>query len=170
MLEIRPIEPKDAKDFHEIRIMNGVMDTTLGLASNKLQNVEKMCSDTDPDNHVFVAVMDGKVVGVAGLHINKNPRTRHVGGLGISVHKAYHGKGIGSKLMTTLLELADNWLMLVRVELTVFSDNSGAIELYKKFGFFVEGEQKYSAIKNGQYAHQLMMARYNTGRKEEDNE
>ncbi len=37
--------------------------------------------------------------------------------------------------MSEILDLADNWLMLVRIELGVFTDNEKAIKLYEKFGF-----------------------------------
>lgn len=161
MLEIRPIEPGDAKDCHEMRVMLGVMETTLGVPSSRAQNVEKFISDTDPDNHVFVASMDGKVVGLAGLHVSKALRKRHTAFLGISVHTAYQGKGIGNKLMETLIDLADNYLKLVRIELTVFSDNENATKLYEKHGFVVEGIQKYAAVKDGEYADFTTMARYN---------
>lgn len=161
MFEIRPIEPKDAKDCHAMRIMKGVRETTMGLSSIRLDSVEKYTLDSDPDNHVFVAEMDGKVVGMAGLHTSKVLRKRHSAFLGIMVHTAYQGKGIGSKLIETLIDLADNWLKLVRVELTVFSDNENAASLYEKHGFVVEGIQKYAAVKDGEYADIIMMARYN---------
>jgi putative acetyltransferase len=35
--------------------------------------------------------------------------------------------------MQTVLDLADNWLMLVRVELEVFTDNVKAIHLYESW-------------------------------------
>lgn len=41
---------------------------------------------------------------------------------------------MGTTLMETLLDLADHWLMLVRVELEVFADNEQAIRLYEKLG------------------------------------
>lgn len=161
MLEIRPIEPRDAKDCHEMRVMPGVMETTFGIPSIRPQNVEKFMMDSDPDNHVFVASMDGKVVGIAGLHVSKVLRKRHTAFIGISVHTAYQGKGIGTKMMETLMNLADNWLKLVRIELTVFSDNENATKLYEKHGFVVEGIQKYAAVKDGEYTDITMMARYN---------
>lgn len=76
------------------------------------------------------------------------------------VHKAYQGTGIGKKLMSEILDLADNWLMVVRIELGVFTDNEKAIKLYEKFGFKIEGTKKYAAIKNGRYADEYIMARY----------
>lgn len=63
--------------------------------------------------------------------------------------------------MKTLLDIADNWLMLVRAELTVFEDNERAIRLYEKFGFEKEGVKRMSVIKNGKYINEILMARIN---------
>ena len=77
------------------------------------------------------------------------------------VRTEYQGQGIGRRLMENLLELADNWLMLVRIELEVTTDNERAITLYQSFGFEVEGKKKYAIIKDGKYADLLLMGRYN---------
>lgn len=79
---------------------------------------------------------------MAGLHVRKLPRQRHSAVLGIMVHSDFHGKGVGNRLMETLVDLADNWLLLKRIDLTVFPDNHGAIKRYEKFGFVVEGTMK----------------------------
>jgi putative acetyltransferase len=62
--------------------------------------------------------------------------------------------------MENILDLADNWLMLVRIELDVTEDNERAIRLYRSFGFEVKEKKKCSIIKNGKYADLLLMARY----------
>lgn len=72
----------------------------------------------------------------------------------------YHGQGVGNGLMETLIDLADNWLMLVRIDLTVFMDNKAAIRLYEKFDFVKEGILKYGAIRKGHYEDLYLMARY----------
>lgn len=77
------------------------------------------------------------------------------------VHKDYQNKGVGTALMKALIDIADNWLMLVRVELTVFEDNKRAIHLYEKFGFKKEGVKQLAAIRNGKYVNELIMARIN---------
>jgi putative acetyltransferase len=66
--------------------------------------------------------------------------------------------------MTSLLDIADNWLMLVRVELGVFTDNEKAINLYKSLGFEIEDGKKYAVIRNGKYEYGYIMARYNLQR------
>ena len=63
--------------------------------------------------------------------------------------------------MDTLIDLADNWLLLKRVDLTVYPDNLRATKLYEKFGFVREGIMKYAATQHGKYADVLLMARYN---------
>ena len=44
--------------------------------------------------------------------------------------------------MRRLLDWADNWAGLLRVELGVYADNERAIALYRKFGFELEGCQR----------------------------
>lgn len=61
--------------------------------------------------------------------------------------------------MEAILDIADNWLMLVKIELIVFADNESALMLYKKFGFEVEGIMKKSSICRGKYVDEIMMSR-----------
>ena len=49
----------------------------------------------------------------------------------IGVDSEYHNKGIGKALLTKMLDLADNWLMLERVELGVLETNPKAKTLYE---------------------------------------
>lgn len=49
--------------------------------------------------------------------------------------------------MSEILDLADNWLMLARIELGVFTDNEKAIKLYEKFGFKIEGTKSMLLLK-----------------------
>jgi RimJ/RimL family protein N-acetyltransferase len=44
---------------------------------------------------------------------------------------------VGTALMAALVDTADNWLDLKRLELTVYVDNEPATRLCQKFGFKV---------------------------------
>ena len=109
---------------------------------------------------LLVAEADGSLVGNAGLNpVGASLRRRHAMGLGITVDKAWHRHGVGSQLMTALLDAADRWLGVLRIELTVYTDNAAAIALYRKFGFVVEGTHRAFALRDGRYVDALTMAR-----------
>lgn len=111
-----------------------------------------------PEVRMVVAELDGDVVGHAGLILLRG-RRQHVADIGIGVDEDFQGRGIGGKLMEALLDLADNWYNIARVELTVYADNAGAIHLYKKLGFVEEGRHRGYAFREGEYVDALSMAR-----------
>jgi putative acetyltransferase len=108
----------------------------------------------------LVAVVGGELVGSAGLH-GAGPalRRRHVMQLGMAVAPQAQGRGVGKALMAALIDYADNWGQVLRIELGVYVDNERAIALYQRFGFQVEGRQRAYALRAGQYVDSLMMAR-----------
>lgn len=109
---------------------------------------------------VLAAVVDDQPVGMAGLHpVGASVRRRHVMSLGITVAKPHQGQGVGDALMTALLDYADNWAQILRIELTVFHDNQRAIRLYERHGFAPEGRFKAYALRDGAYTDVLAMAR-----------
>ena len=155
---IRPTEPGDAAGLAALRRMPGIFETGGSLPSDREDPA--FFSKLGPAHHAFTAVLeDGTIVAYALLYAESNPRRRHVGSLGVMVRPDCQGQGIGTALLKTLLDLADNWLMLERVELTVFADNHRAIHLYEKLGFEKEGLKRMTVIRNGQYADEYLMAR-----------
>ena len=157
---IRPTRLEDMEGFNVLRRMPGVFENTLGLPSERVERNSAAFQAMGLDDHNFVAVQaDGTVLGTAGLRVCPNPRMRHGAELGILVHTDYQNQGVGTALMKTVLDLADNWLMLVRVELEVFADNQRAIHLYEKFGFEKEGLLRRSVVRDGQYRDNYKMAR-----------
>ncbi|MBU3746926.1 MAG: GNAT family N-acetyltransferase [Burkholderiaceae bacterium] len=112
------------------------------------------------NNLHLVAELDGNVVASAGVFaVGNHVRRRHASALGISVAKEAQGKGVGTALMAALLDYADRWGQILRIELNVFTDNDRAIGLYERFGFVREGLLRKYALRDGQYVDSLMMAR-----------
>jgi putative acetyltransferase len=107
---------------------------------------------------MLVAEVDALVVGIGGLTLLTRRRA-HVGSIGMAVDAAFHGKGIGTALLAALIDLADNWYNLRRLELEVYTDNEPGIRLYKRFGFVIEGTHRSYAYREGQWADAYSMAR-----------
>jgi putative acetyltransferase len=109
---------------------------------------------------MLVAELDGEVVANAGLHpAGTALRRRHVMNLGIAVLPQAQGQGAGSALMQALCDYADKWAQVLRLELTVYTDNERAIALYRKFGFELEGTHRAFAMRDGVYVDVHAMAR-----------
>ena len=162
-ITIRAAEPGDFEAIREIMTQPKAQAQTLQLPYASLEMWKKRISETAPGDHVLVAEFDGNVVGNLGLHsMAKSARRRHVGYLGMSVHDAWHRKGVGGSLMESAIDLADNWLQYSRLELTVYVDNASAIALYKKFGFEIEGTHKRYAFRDGKFVDAHFMARLRT--------
>ena len=158
-LTIRHAEPEDyaacARIYAQPLAAAGTMQIPLQSAEVWKQRLTSIA----PLDRILVAVIDGEVVGNLGLHPNPKPRRSHVAGIGMAVRDDWQGKGIGRALLTSAVDLADNWLNLLRLELTVWSDNLAAQQLYKSHGFVVEGTHRAYALRNGRYQDALAMAR-----------
>ncbi|MBV4458686.1 GNAT family N-acetyltransferase [Pseudomonas sp. COR58] len=107
----------------------------------------------------LVALHQGAVIGNLGLEAYSRMRRSHAASFGMGVALAWQGKGVGSRLLAAALDVADNWMNLHRVELTVYADNEAAIGLYRKFGFETEGLLRDYAVRDGQWVDTLSMAR-----------
>jgi putative acetyltransferase len=77
----------------------------------------------------------------------------------MGVDQAFQGRGVGTALLAALIDLADNWYNLRRMELEVFTDNEPAVRLYQRFGFVIEGTHRAYAWRDGDWADAYSMAR-----------
>jgi putative acetyltransferase len=157
-VEIRPVRPDDVEAVYQLRLLPSIVDNTLALPSSRLGESRRRLESAGPDDHSFVAVVDGVVIGMAGLHVGTG-KLRHTGSLGMMVHDQFQGRGIGRQLLAALLDVADNYLGLTRVQLEVFADNVRAIRLYESMGFEHEGRQRKAVWRHGEHQDVLMMAR-----------
>ena len=109
--------------------------------------------------YTLVGVIDERIVGTVTVVTSDRPRRKHAGTIAICVHGDWQGKGVGAELMRAILDLADNWLNLTRLELEVYADNEAAIRLYERFGFEVEGTLRRHAFRDGEYIDSKVMGR-----------
>ena len=66
---------------------------------------------------------------------------------------------VGTALLAALVDMADNWLGLRRLELEVLADNEPALALYTRFGFEPEGVRCDAVFRAGAHVDTLAVAR-----------
>ncbi|WP_065752948.1 GNAT family N-acetyltransferase [Bradyrhizobium paxllaeri] len=103
----------------------------------------------------LVAVSSGRVIGWCDIVPSPRPIYAHVGVLGVALLPEFRRQGIGGRLIRQTLGAAREFGL--RVELTVRESNTGAIELYKKFGFAIEGLQRNRILVDGGYENLVLM-------------
>ena len=88
-----------------------------------------------PDGIEIVAIVDGRVVGTAGIEaVGTKHKVRHRAEFGISVLQEYWGLGIGKALTRACIECARE-AGYVQLELNVVSENKRAVTMYRDLGF-----------------------------------
>jgi putative acetyltransferase len=121
-ITVRGAEPDDSEAIH--RIMSCPRATAGTLQFQSVEHIRRRVSKTPEGFYHLVACVEGEVVGHLGLETSPTrPRRRHVGTLGVAVRDGLQGRGVGTALMEAVLDLADNWLGLTRLELQVYTDN-----------------------------------------------
>ena len=93
------------------------------------------------------------------FHGHPEPQWAHAGEFGMSTAKQWRGRGVGTQLLNYLSEWAQS-RQFRRIELRVFSNNDGAIRLYERLGYVVEGRQVKAVQVDGDYVDIIFMAKY----------
>jgi putative acetyltransferase len=160
---LRRARPADAPAFARMMAEPEVFSNVLQLPHPDAALWEQRLADSGAPGRAdlhLAAVVEGEVIGSAGLHTAAPMlRRRHAVGLGITVARSWQGRGVGSALMSALCDYADQWAGILRIELTVFTDNTRAVALYQRFGFEIEGTLRAYALRHGHYEDVYTMAR-----------
>ena len=157
---LRAAEQDDAAAVSALYESPKVFGNLLQLPFPRESIWRERLASPDPDTLNLLALIDGEVVGHGFLgRPNLNARRRHVGVIGLAVHPDNQGRGIGSALLAAMIERAERWMQMIRLELEVYPDNLAAIAVYRKHGFVEEGRLRSYAFRDGQLVDVLAMAR-----------
>lgn len=162
-ITVRRALPDDAEAIQRIFDTPRAVWGTLQVPYASAEFRRKQVAEIGDNGYPLVAVAEGEVIGQLTLHTYTRPRRKHVGEFGMAVRDDWQGRGAGTALMAALIDLADQWLNLHRLELSVFVDNEPAIRLYKKFGFVTEGRLVDYGYRDGEYVDVYFMGRIRPG-------
>ena len=164
---IRSAIQKDAKKLSEVRLqIDGEtenLDREKGEAYIETTDLEEIIKiDTAKMNNLFlVAVINDRIVGFSRCEGNHLRRYAHKVEFGVCVLKDYWGLGIGTNLLKQSIAWADS-NGFTKITLNVLESNKKAVNLYKKFGFKIEGILENDKIlSDGQYYNTVVMGRFN---------
>lgn len=158
-IPIRAAEPDDIPALAEVWNQPKAIWGTLQRPLVSVDERRRRFESNEPGRFLLVAEIEGKVIGCGGLVRQKSPRRAHAADIGVTVHDGYAGRGAGRALVGALIEQADLWLNISRLELVVYCDNERAIRLYESFGFEREGLLRAYAWREGAWADCFAMAR-----------
>jgi diaminopimelate decarboxylase len=159
-MSIRPADPRDAASF--LAFWTDVVAEGGYVRSERVAHPARVYRRrfrrpwTDHEAQIVAVDDHDRVVGNVYVQRERHPVTRHVATLGIAVAADYRGRGVGSGLLAEAI----CWGRGVGVEkivLSVYPSNTGAIALYRKFGFVQEGRLARQSRKTTGYEDEILM-------------
>ena len=157
-LVLRAARPGDAEALAAMMNMPGFRWGTARLPFHSPEEIRSRFEKAAHTDRSLVAVVGDDLVGNGSLE-RLGGRMNHAARIGMGVHDGWVGRGVGTALMAALVDLADKWLGLRRIELTVNVDNVPALGLYRRFGFEVEGTLRDHVFRDGRFVDSHIMAR-----------
>lgn len=162
---IRSAVEQDAKSLSEVRLqIDGEtenMDRERGEAFIDEQGFKQVIkTDSEAANNIFlVAEVKGRIAGFSRCAGNDLKRSSHRVEFGVGVLEEFWGYGIGKKLLDQSIQWADS-NGIRKICLQVLETNEKAAELYKRYGFEVEGVLKEDKLlSDGKYYNTVVMGR-----------
>lgn len=161
-VEVRCAEPRDAPVLVELAVAVGREPEGWLIADRAWRSVADerrylKAIRRYPHAAVFVAELDGCVVGRLSLSRDAHPASAHVADLGIMVARHARRQGVGRALLVQAVAWGRS-AGVRKLELHVFPHNEPALRLYESFGFRREGLRAGHYRRDGRYEDVLLMA------------
>ena len=153
-IRLVPALPEHVDVWMAIRdepISRSLLPLEHGTRESLLKRIQDATSDlSDPKATSFrwMVELDGRIIGT----VSARELSRFQGRveIGYMLSSAYHGRGIGTRAVTMVLErLFEAWPFLHRVWLTTAVDNLASQGLARKLGFTLEGVMREHYLIDG---------------------
>jgi L-amino acid N-acyltransferase YncA len=157
-LWIRDAGPEDAAALTAI-YNQGIVDRIATLETDERTPEERRAwlAGRGPRHPVLVAEVDGQVVGFGSLNVF-NPRKAydHVADFSLYVERLWRGKGVGGRLLQSLIDRARQ-IGFHKLVLSAFPFNQMGMALYERHGFRVVGVYKEQGLLDGRWVDTIIM-------------
>jgi len=159
-IDVRYGVSSDAQGFHACVTSVARERRYLGFIdapdpTNFAKHTERLIRENLP---FVIATHGDDIVGWCDIVPYVRPGFTHTAVLAMGLIASFRGRGAGPRMLTMALDKA-RAIGLERVELEVYVSNAKAIELYRKFGFDLEGTKRRARKLDGVYDDNLVMAK-----------
>lgn len=155
---LRAFDAADLDATAALMTRHGVVEDLLVAPATPAAQLRERLAEPAP-GCAFVAVAEARVVGYASLAVPNALRRRHAGSLTIFVAPEWQQRGMGTALLGALLDWADGWAGLRRVEAAVQAGSEAALALLQRNGFAMEGTQRAAVLREGALVDLHVLAR-----------
>ncbi len=132
---LRPLTQDDRQAL--IDLFGPVSAEDLRYMRHNVRDTQIICSWIDNLDYTkvfpLVAVFGNRIVGLASLHLNQGP-ARHRAEVRVFLPKDFRHRGVGSRLLQGLIELAKRH-NLYMIEAQIPSDQTPTIRSFQNLGF-----------------------------------
>lgn len=162
-LIIRKAETKDGEKMIDyLQNIGGESDNLLfgkGEFHLSLEQEKKFIETTNssPNTIILIGLIHDEIISVAQVTGKFRKRIEHNAEIAISVKKSHWHQGVGSHMMTSLINFSKSTNTIKTLSLGVKASNANAIKLYEKFGFRNIGVHKNFFNVNGQFDDEILM-------------
>ena len=150
-MEIRPLQPADAKTIRKLRL-EALLDSPESFGSSYEEEREyplKRFKNRLESGCTLGAFHHEELVGMVTLMEETRNKTRHKATIyAMYVRPAQRGQGIGKKLMIEAIKQAKRINGIEQIHLSVVTSNDAAKQLYLSLGFEIYGRERH-ALKIG---------------------
>lgn len=162
---VRAATPDDMVGMVAILDSPHVLDGTMRIPNSSAATTRESLQ-AHTDQRVLVAADGEQIVGLLVLVTHHEaPRFHHVAHIDlIATHPDHQGRGVAASLLGTVIEMAEQWMAIERLELIVFTTNVRAIRLYERLGFEIEGTMRSYGFGRGRFTDAHVMARITSDR------
>lgn len=163
-MEIRILSNEDVEAFRALRLL--ALETNpeaFGSTYEREFNfpIERFNErlSTESGNFVVGGFMDGKLVCNASFLRGQGQKNAHKGSIvAMFCDAAYRGSGVAKSVVQFLLEEARNKSGVIKVDLTVISENNRAKAFYEGLGFKMYGTEPKSIFDGERYLDEDLMS------------
>ena len=133
---VRPLKADDEKEFH--KLFQGIPERERMFIKHRVQDVKVIrdwCKNIDYGRNLpLMGLIDGQIVGAATLHQRLGGWKRHIGRVSVLVHPDFRGRGLATRLITEILEVARE-VGLEKVEAAFIAEQAAAMKMFAMLGF-----------------------------------